>query len=152
MGTLLAYVGTFIFKEGFNYLYTVPHNKGVTTENFWQAGVDWIWDTFFFKLKAFNVFLIQQVLLPMKGAYLSMPVAATFVLNHGYWIHHWRNKIGTCGWWILVIHRFDGMVGQSPNHGLYDDFWSVCSGYYWSNSWFFMRSKLVHIKIYIVGL
>ena len=83
VGTLLAYVGTFIFKEGFNYLYTVPHNKGVTTENFWQAGVDWIWDTFFFKLKAFNVFLIQQVLLPMKGAYLSMPVAATFVLTMG---------------------------------------------------------------------
>ena len=83
VGTLLAYVGTFIFKEGFNYLYTVPHNKGITTENFWQAGVDWIWDTFFFKLKAFNVFLIQQVLLPLKGAYLSMPVAATFVLTMG---------------------------------------------------------------------
>jgi glycine betaine/proline transport system permease protein len=80
---LLAYVGTFIFKEGFNYLYIVPHNKGITAETFLQAGVDWVWDTFFFSLKAFNVFLIQQVLMPMKAAYLSMPVAATFVLTMG---------------------------------------------------------------------
>ena len=47
-GFLLAYIGTFIFKEGFNYFYIIPHNKGITTENFWQAGVDWIWDSFFF--------------------------------------------------------------------------------------------------------
>jgi len=83
VSTVLAYVGTFFFKEGFNYLYIVPHNKGITAETFLQAGVDWIWDTFFFSLKAFNVFLIQQVLMPMKAAYLSMPVAATFVLTMG---------------------------------------------------------------------
>jgi glycine betaine/proline transport system permease protein len=83
VSTVLAYIGTFLFKEGFNYLYIVPHNKGITAETFLQAGVDWIWDTFFFSLKAFNVFLIQQVLMPMKAAYLSMPVAATFVLTMG---------------------------------------------------------------------
>jgi len=82
-GTLLAYIGTFFFKEGFNYFYIIPHNKGITTENFWQAGVDWIWDTFFFSLKAFNVFLITKVLMPMKAAYLGMPVIATFVLVMG---------------------------------------------------------------------
>ena len=37
-GSLLAYIGTFFFKEGFNYLYIVPHNKGFTTENFWMDG------------------------------------------------------------------------------------------------------------------
>jgi glycine betaine/proline transport system permease protein len=83
VGTVLAYVGTFFFREGFNYLYIVPHNKGITTENFWQARVDWIWDTFFFTLKGFNVFLITKVLMPIKGAYLGMPVAATFVLTMG---------------------------------------------------------------------
>ena len=83
VSTVLAYVGTFFFKEGFNYLYIVPHNKGITAETFLQAGVDWVWDTFFFSLKAFNVFLIQQVLMPMKASYLSMPVAATFVLTMG---------------------------------------------------------------------
>lgn len=82
-GTALAYLGTFFFKEGFNYFYIVPHNKGITAETFLQAGVDWILDVFFFGLKAFNVFLIQQVLLPMKNAYLAMPVAATFVLTMG---------------------------------------------------------------------
>jgi len=83
VGIVLAYLGSFFFREGFNYLYIVPHNKGITTENFWQAGVDWIWDTFFYTLKGFNVFLITKVLMPMKTAYLSMPVAATFVLTMG---------------------------------------------------------------------
>ena len=40
-------------------------------------------DTFFFQLKVFNEFLIISVLLPMKHAYLSMPVVATFVLIMG---------------------------------------------------------------------
>lgn len=83
LGILLAYVGTFLFQEGFNYLYIVPHNKGITTAPFWQAAVDWIWDTFFYSLKSFNEFLITGVLVPMKNAYLGMPVAATFVLMMG---------------------------------------------------------------------
>jgi glycine betaine/proline transport system permease protein len=83
VGSFLAYIGTFFFKEGFNYLYIVPHNKGITTAPFWQAGVDWIWDTFFYILNGFNVFLIVQILVPMKNAYLGMPVAATFLLMMG---------------------------------------------------------------------
>ncbi len=82
-GIVLAYFGTFFFKEGLNYLYLIPHNKGITTEWFWQAGVDWIWDTFFYVLKDFNEWLIKSVLLPIKNAYLSMPVVATFVLTMG---------------------------------------------------------------------
>ena len=82
-GTILAYIGKFVFEEGFNYLYLIPHNKGLTTENFWQAGVDWIWDTFFYSLKGFNEWLIVEVLVPVKNAYLSTPVAATFCLAMG---------------------------------------------------------------------
>jgi glycine betaine/proline transport system permease protein len=81
--TLLAYVGTFLFKEGLNYLYLIPHNKGLTTEQFWQAGVDWIWETFFYTLKGFNEWLIKDVLIPVKNAYLGMPVVATFALTMG---------------------------------------------------------------------
>ena len=83
VGVALAYVGSIIFSEGFNYLYIVPHNKGLTTAPFWQASVDWIWDTFFYSLKEFNEFLITQVLLPMRDAYLAMPVVATFLLMMG---------------------------------------------------------------------
>jgi len=83
VGAALAYVGSFVFSEGFNYLYIVPHNKGLTTAPFWQASVDWIWDTFFYSLKGFNEFLITQVLLPMRDAYLDMPVVATFLLMMG---------------------------------------------------------------------
>lgn len=83
VGALLAYIGKFSFEEGFNYLYIIPHNKGITTAPFWQAAVDWIWDTFFYSLKSFNEFLIVSVLVPMKDAYLGMPVVATFALVMG---------------------------------------------------------------------
>ena len=79
----LAYVGQFIFPEGFNYLYIVPHNKGMSIAVYLQSGVDWIWDTYFFALKVFNEWLILSVLLPVKAAYLGMPVIATFTLFMG---------------------------------------------------------------------
>ena len=34
VGLILASVGSFYFKEGFNYLYEVPHNKGISAEPF----------------------------------------------------------------------------------------------------------------------
>ena len=82
-GSVLAYVGNYIFRDGINYFYLIPHNKGITTENFWQSGVDWMVDNWYQGLQAFNVALIVNVLVPMKNAYLSMPVVGTFVLVMG---------------------------------------------------------------------
>lgn len=82
-GSIFAYIGRFIFEDGFNYFYIIPHNKGVTTAPLWQAAVDWVWDTFFFALKSFNEVLITSILVPMRDAYLAMPVVATFVLVMG---------------------------------------------------------------------
>ena len=79
----LAYIGTFVFNEGFNYFHEIPHNKGITTEPSWQATVDWIWNVFFEPLNSFNKFLITNILVPMKNAYLNMPVIATFLLVLG---------------------------------------------------------------------
>ncbi|WP_416696179.1 ABC transporter permease [Candidatus Pseudothioglobus sp. Uisw_050_01] len=104
VGTLLAYLGTFLFSDGINYLYMIPHNKGYTSQLFWQSGVDWIWDTFFFSLQGFNTWLIQDVLIPMKTAYLSMPVIATFtlVMGVGYIIGGIRSAL-VVGGFLLVI-------------------------------------------------
>ncbi|MCP4489225.1 MAG: ABC transporter permease subunit [Gammaproteobacteria bacterium] len=82
-GIALAFVGNHIFKDGINYFYFIPHNKGFTTENFWQSGVDWMVDNWYGGLQAFNKGLIINVLVPMKNAYLSMPVSATFLLVMG---------------------------------------------------------------------
>jgi len=82
-GYIFSYLGTFYFKEGFNYLFMVPHNKGISTEAFWNSGVDWILDNFFDPLKVFNTWLIVDVLIPMKNAFLRMPVVATFILFMG---------------------------------------------------------------------
>jgi glycine betaine/proline transport system permease protein len=83
VGVILASIGSLIFEDGINYFYLIPHNQGLTTENFWQSGVDWIVDNWYSSLQVFNVGLIVNVLIPMKNAYLSMPVAATFVLVMG---------------------------------------------------------------------
>ena len=83
IGSILAYLGSFYFKEGFNYLFEVPHNKGLSNADSWNNGVDWIWDTFFHPLKIFNTWLIVDVLQPMRAAFLRMPVVATFVLVMG---------------------------------------------------------------------
>ena len=103
-GIVLAYIGTYVFEDGFNYLYIVPHNKGITTAPFWQSAVDWIWDTFFYSLKSFNVFLITNVLEPMKAAYLGMPVAATFllVMGVGYILAGTRSALIAGGFLLFI--------------------------------------------------
>ncbi len=83
VGVVLASLGSLIFKDGINYFYLIPHNKGLTTELFWQSGVDWMVDNWYASLQAFNTGLIVNVLVPMKNAYLGMPVLATFVLVMG---------------------------------------------------------------------
>ena len=108
VGLILASVGSVIFKAGFNYLYEVPHNKGISTEAFWNAGVDWVWDTFFYQLKIFNTWLIVDVLQPMRAVYLRMPIVATFVLvmGTGYIIGGIRSA--------LVVGGFTLFIALSP--------------------------------------
>ena len=103
-GSVLAFIGSFLFREGFNYLYIVPHNKGITTAPFWQTTVDWIWDTFFYTLKGFNEFLITSILVPMRDMYLAMPVAATFLLmmGTGYILAGFRSALIIGGFLLFI--------------------------------------------------
>ena len=103
-GSVLAYAGTYIFGDGINYFYLIPHNKGITTENFWQSGVDWMVDNWYQGLQAFNVALIVKVLVPMKNAYLGMPVAGTFVLvmGVGYIVGGIRSALVVGGFLLFI--------------------------------------------------
>tara|TARA_Y100001970_G_scaffold283840_1_gene399938 strand:+ start:712 stop:1569 length:858 start_codon:yes stop_codon:yes gene_type:complete len=82
----------------------VPHNKGISTEAFWNAGVDWVWDTFFQTLKVFNTWLIVEVLQPMRAVYLRMPIVATFVLvmGAGFIIGGIRSAIVVGGFTLFI--------------------------------------------------
>jgi len=104
IGIAIAWLGSFIFKDGFNYLYLIPHNKGITTEPFWQAGVDWMWDTFFYALKGFNEWFIVDVLQPVKKAFLAMPVIATFTLamGTGFIVGGWRSALIVGGYLLFI--------------------------------------------------
>jgi glycine betaine/proline transport system permease protein len=104
VGIIIAWIGSFIFKEGFNYLYLIPHNKGITTEPFWQSAVDWLWDTFFYTLKGFNEWFIVDVLIPVKTAFLAMPVVATLTLamGTGYIIGGVRSALIVGGYLLFI--------------------------------------------------
>jgi len=104
IGIILSYVGSFYLKDGYNYLYEVPHNKGISTAAFWNKGVDWIWDTFFQTLKIFNTWLITEVLQPMRALYLRMPAVATVVLvvGAGYIIGGIRSALVTAGLVLFI--------------------------------------------------
>ena len=102
--TILSYAGSLYFKDGFNYLFEVPHNKGISTADFWNKGVDWIWDTFFQTLKVFNTWLITEVLQPMRALYLRMPAVATLVLivGAGYIIGGIRSALVVGGLTLFI--------------------------------------------------
>ena len=104
VGIILAYVGTFLFKGSFNYLFEIPHNKGISTADFWNKGVDWIFDTFFVYIKAFNTWLIKEVLQPMRALYLRMPAIATIVLvvGAGYLIGGIRSALVVCALTLFI--------------------------------------------------
>jgi hypothetical protein len=69
-----------------------PHNKGISTADFWNKGVDWIFDTFFVYIKAFNTWLIQDVLQPMRALYLRMPAGSYFSISCWSRVFDWRNS------------------------------------------------------------
>ena len=101
---ILSYIGTFIFTGGINYFDLIPHNKGITTENFWQAGVDLMVNNWYQGLQSFNKSLIVNVLIPMKNSYLGMPVIATFtlVMGIGYIIGGFRSALVVGGFLLFI--------------------------------------------------
>ncbi len=101
---ILTFVGKIIFGGFINYFYLIPHNQGITTEPFWQAGVDWMVENWYHGLQTFNNWLIIDVLMPMKAAYLGMPVSATFVLvmGIGYIIGGWRSALIVGGFLLFI--------------------------------------------------
>jgi glycine betaine/proline transport system permease protein len=103
-GIALALLGRLIFKDGINYFYLIPHNKGITTELFWQSGVDWMVDNWYAGLQGFNRGLIVNVLQPMKNAYLAMPVSATFllVMGIGYIVGGIRSALIVGGFLLFI--------------------------------------------------
>ncbi len=103
-GVLLSFIGSLIFGDGINYLYLIPHNKGITLGPMFQDGIDWFLQTFFFSLQGFNKWLIVDVLFPMREAFLSMPVIATFflVMGIGYIVGGLRSAL-VVGSFLLFI-------------------------------------------------
>jgi glycine betaine/proline transport system permease protein len=72
-----------LFPDKSNYLYIIAESQGFTTKDFWDFIVDWIITNSYQSVQSFNFFMITSILMPMKEAYLAMPVAATLFLVAG---------------------------------------------------------------------
>ena len=81
--SVVAYAASIAFPDKANYFYFIQESQGLTTEKFWDAIVDWIITNTYDSVQSFNFFMIASILMPMKEAYLSMPVAATLFLVAG---------------------------------------------------------------------
>jgi glycine betaine/proline transport system permease protein len=81
--SVIAYLASIIFPDKANYLYFIDDSQGFTTEGFWDFIVDWIITHTYDSVQSFNFFMITSILMPMKEAYLAMPVAATLLLVAG---------------------------------------------------------------------
>ena len=101
---VLAFLGSLIFGGGINYFYLIPHTKGITTDWFWQGGVDWVVENWYSGLQGFNRGLIINVLQPMKNGYLAMPVSATLllVMGVGYIVGGIRSALIVGGFLLFI--------------------------------------------------
>jgi len=81
--SVIAYVASVLFPGKSNYLYVIAESQGFTTKDFWDFIVDWIITNSYQSVQSFNFFMITSILMPMKEAYLAMPVAATLFLVAG---------------------------------------------------------------------
>jgi glycine betaine/proline transport system permease protein len=104
----IAYVVSIFYPNSANYLYFIDESQGFTTEKFWDFIVDWIITNTYQNVQSFNVFMITSILMPMKAAYLSMPVAATLFLvaGTGYIIGGFRSA--------LIVTAFIAFIALTP--------------------------------------
>ncbi len=100
----LATLSQIFSNDKVNYFYFIPEDRGYTTETFWDFIVDWIVVNWYHGLQGFNYFMIKSILIPMKLAYLAMPVSATIVLAVGVgFICGGIKSVLTVGFFLLFI-------------------------------------------------
>lgn len=106
--SVIAYLASAVFPDKANYLYFVHESQGLSTERFWDFVVDWLITNTYNSVQSFNFFMTTSILMPMKEAYLSMPVAATLFLvgGTGYIVGGLRSAI--------VVTAFIGFIALTP--------------------------------------
>jgi glycine betaine/proline transport system permease protein len=103
-GVLLALIGRSIFDGGINYFFIIDTNKGLTTESFLDAGIDWMVTAWFRPLEAFKAWVFVDVLEPVRSAFRGMPAIATFtlVMGIGYIIGGFRSALIVGGYLLFI--------------------------------------------------
>lgn len=106
--SMIAYITSVTFPDKANYLYFIQESQGFTTEKFWDFIVDWIITNTYHSVQSFNFFMTTSILMPMKTAYLAMPVAATLLLvaGTGYIVGGLRSA--------LIVTGFIAFIALTP--------------------------------------
>lgn len=103
-GVFLAFIGRYIFGDGINYFFIIDANKGLSTEKYLDAGINWIVTAWFEPLEVFKTWVFVDVLEPIRDAFRGMPVIATFVLvmGIGYIIGGIRSALIVGGYLLFI--------------------------------------------------
>ena len=103
-GVVLALIGRSVFDGGINYFFIIDTNKGLTTEAFLDAGIDWMVTAWFQPLEAFKAWVFVDVLEPVRSAFRGMPAIATFtlVMGIGYIIGGFRSALIVGGYLLFI--------------------------------------------------
>ena len=90
--------------------YFISPDSGITTASFWNSIIDWVVVNWFEHLQYFRAFLLMNVLIPMREAYLALPITAVFLLfvgsayllggvRSGVIVFAFLAFIALTGWW-----------------------------------------------------
>ncbi|MDL0433038.1 ABC transporter permease subunit [Marinobacter sp. TBZ242] len=106
--SVAAYLASMVFPDKANYLYFIHESQGLSTESFWDRIVDWLVTHTYDSVQSFNFFMTTSVLMPMKAAFLAMPVAATLFLvaGTGYIVGGLRSA--------LIVTAFIAFIALTP--------------------------------------
>ena len=119
-------------------LYAIPESLTITTAAFWDGIVDWIVVNLSDGLQSFRTVFLVQVLIPMRDAYVALPMTAVFILfaGLGYILGKLKSAlivlsffvfIAATGWWeraMITLYMVSFSVITAVIIGFTAGFWA----------------------------
>ncbi len=135
---LTALIVSIVLSSFFPILYLVPEELALTTAPFWDAIVDWIITNWSDTLQVFRTFMLVEILIPMRNAFIAIPTVALLLLvsGVGYLLGGIRSAIivflfiafiAVTGWWekaMITLYMTTFSVIASVIIGLNVGIWA----------------------------
>ena len=135
---LTALIVSIVLSSVFPVLYLIPEELALTTAPFWDTIVDWIITNWSDTLQVFRTFMLVEILIPMRNAFIAIPTVALLLLvsGVGYLLGGIRSAIivflfiafiAVTGWWekaMITLYMTTFSVIASVIIGLNVGIWA----------------------------